>query len=73
MKCDLKQVTHRPDEMGEEQEIFLQCQRDRVGIYPTKWGRLGLCKPCFLYLQQKDAPVTVRRGVLVTSTLPKAE
>ncbi len=46
MKCDLK-----TQEVRDGEELYVQCSRDRVGILPTPFGRLGLCEPCMLFMK----------------------
>lgn len=48
MKCDLKTA-----EVRDGEELYPQCSRERIGILPTPFGRLGLCEPCMIFV--KDA------------------
>lgn len=45
MKCDLRRIDIRRGE-----EVVVQCARERHVILETRWGRLGLCGPCQLFV-----------------------
>lgn len=87
MKCDVNTIRREKDTAGEEQEMFIQCDRERVGVYPTRAGRLGLCEPCLVFIKEREdaisqakreekvppaAPLRMRLGKVVCDERPKS-
>ena len=49
MKCDIRVIEFRTDEVNDEEiETLVQCSRERHKVIETPEGRMGLCEPCHL-------------------------